>query len=84
MVVNNYFEFQVDTFNSLKENDSHEKLNQRRRTSPLSSDDNTSTFFLRKVELIKYGIQVPELRNNRWKSKWCTLTGVYICEVIEG
>ena len=51
VIVNNYFEFQVDTLDSLWENDSHEKLNQRTRRRTRSSDDNTSTFFLRKVEL---------------------------------
>ena len=60
VIVNNYSKFQEDTFDSLWENDSHEKLNQRTHTPTQththtrrrrSSDDNTSTFFLRKVEL---------------------------------
>ena len=41
VIVNNYSEFQVDTFD--RENDSHEKLNQRRRRR--SSEDNNSNFF---------------------------------------
>ena len=51
-MVNNSSEFQVNTFNSLREYDSHTKLNQSSRTCTRSSEDNTQTIFLQKVKLI--------------------------------
>jgi hypothetical protein len=44
-----YSKFQMDTFDSFWEMDSDKKLNRPRRWR--RSDDNSLTFFLRKVEL---------------------------------
>jgi hypothetical protein len=49
--VNKYSKFQMDTVDSFWEMDSDKKLNRRSRWR--WSDDNSSTFFLQKVELKK-------------------------------
>jgi hypothetical protein len=49
LIVNKYSKFQMDTFDSFWEMDSDKTLNQPRRWC--RSDDNSSTFFLWKVEL---------------------------------
>ena len=51
MIVNKYSKFQMDTFYSFWEMDSNKQLNRPRRRR--WSDDNSSTFFLRKVKLKK-------------------------------
>jgi hypothetical protein len=53
LIVNKYSKFQMDTFDSFWEMDSDKKLNQKlnRPRRWRRSDDNSSTFFLRKVEL---------------------------------
>jgi hypothetical protein len=57
LIVNKYSKFQMDTFDSVWEMDSDKKINRPRRWRWCwrRSDDNSSTFFLRKVEL-KTGI----------------------------
>jgi hypothetical protein len=57
LIVNKYSKFQMDTFDSFWEMDSDKKLNRPRRWR--RSDDNSSTFFLRKVEQ-----KIPELALN--------------------
>ena len=71
------------TFDSLRVNDSHEKLNQRTRTRtrPRSSDDNNSTFFLRKVELKREVIEITKvqvLSLTKAKNKFQFLNLIYI------
>ena len=53
LIVNKYSKFQMDTFDSFWEMDSDKKLNLKlnRPRCWHWSDDNSSTFFLRKVEL---------------------------------
>ena len=51
LIVNKYSKFQMDTFDSFWEMDSDKKRNLKLNRPRRRSDDNSSTFFLRKVEL---------------------------------
>ena len=69
LIVNKYSKFQMDTFDSFWEMDSDKKLN-RKLNRPRRwhrSDDNSPTFFLRKVELKRWSTLLAPVIKHRQK-----------------
>ena len=58
LIVNKYSKFQMDTFDSFWEMDADKKLTRPRCWCRRRNDNNSSTFFLRKVELKTNFIQI--------------------------